>query len=1141
MAEQSVAANYPGPEFLAETEALLRTTAFYDEERAELVDGGNFGELDIAELGVRTALYTYSLRLIAEERWRDRQQANPDDPEGWNEEWRKTNLTHKHLASLALKHESEADTMRRQLALVNNAEQFLSEYQADREGDFQLYSDQEELLQQIAAFLTAEQPAQITKDQVDKFGIARTRFQKGATVIAPTGSGKSVVMGYTADMCGIGETPEDSQSPLRMLIVEPSQDLVEQFTGKTGDDSFRRAARGKSVGAYYQHEKEHLADVVVATEAQFINGCRNGLFFGEEFDILAIDEVHRVTGPRFSRILNEHWDRPAIGFTATPDYHPQKDARQVLPYEIRVRDKAVSEDKSELLAYIKRGRLNGAQLHTFMIDPKDYADQFPEHDLSSPKIYNKLGRRLLDNKVVDFISAQVQEGRRGIVFCEPGDYARHARKLAERLSDPGKNTAGRSIRAKAIGRFNRTQTNWKTIDEYHRGEIDVLLTVEKGREGLNGEFDFVVVNTKTKSFLKLRQIVGRGPRLSKKFPITRYAEFVLPNFDHSIWQVFGLEQIQQGQIVHAGDSDASNRATGIAKPLPAPLEELSGRIDGKLIDEIFIAQSANKEIAVPEDYVSISAIASRFDLPESYAAQRLRRLGYANVSRWEEANSQRSLVRYFEPNAVTHFDENPVAPMATQEMLPIAEVRKKLGVSIGYLTSISRRKGIAPQRRMTLDTHAEKLHYSIDEVEAMKSYLDSIPEPRPEDVPVGRLGEELDVSRNWIYRKLKQKGSLPVAMRHTDSGIQKEGIPHVTKEDAAWLRSEFHGIAFADPENEITLRQAKLRYGIDQQILRRLATSEELEQGVKRRKPRGDGSSNKELTFYPRELVDKWVSRYNERLDAPLAGPQDVPLGELYKELDYSWNGVLYALRQGGRDVVKLRPSDGDTPVYHVTAEDAAWLRGEVAGTPMAEPDAVPLSTLGEEFGLDYGRVRKMMQRADRQPVFRRQQGEGRRGKTQKILHATAEDAAWFRTEMRKIPISGPGDVSIGAVCEELGVEPEDSKYVYRLLEKGGRYPVTMRSNNADDVAKGKHAIGAHVTSEDLGWLRRELASVPIASSEDATLGELSSELNKHKDAIRRMLEKAGRAPVSMRRGLGAVVPHVSKEDADWLRHEFRG
>src|SRR6185437_493995 len=117
---------------------------------------------------------------------------------------------------------------------------------------------------------------------------------------------------------GIGEFPEGAQKgekPLRALIVVPSQDLVEQLTGKVGDDTFRRFAPGVSVGAYYQKEKNDQADVVVITQDKFVEDFKDGKLNDEEFDFAAIDEAHHLTAPKFLQTFRQHWKGPVIGFT----------------------------------------------------------------------------------------------------------------------------------------------------------------------------------------------------------------------------------------------------------------------------------------------------------------------------------------------------------------------------------------------------------------------------------------------------------------------------------------------------------------------------------------------------------------------------------------------------------------------------------------------------------------------------------------------------------------------------------------------------------------------------------------------------------------------------------------------------------
>lgn len=713
MAELQVADRQP--QYVEEVEAILRASAFYDEERADALRD-NIAVIDPAELGARSLLYARTLRLIAEERHKDRKIARANGAEV-NDSLR---LTHRYLGVIAFRNQETVHEISRQLALINNVERYIAE-----NADASLRPDQAEFLEEIMEFMQSRPKSTVIIDR----NTNRTyeRYVNGATVVAPTGSGKTAIMAQTAVALGIGEVPSAAdKKPLRLLIVVPSQDLIEQFTGKSGDNTFGRFAPNMTVSGYYQYEKDASADVVVITKDKFIAEFRDGMLGDQKFDTIMIDEVHRLTEPAFYDTFQTHWNGPVLGFTATPDYSPNKDARKILPHVI---------EKGEIIPYIKDGILNGAQLFTFAVEPRRFADKMPEVDLENRAVRRQVGRELLNNYAIDFIKAQLDEGRRGIMFCESGGMAAHARALAERLSQlsiPDGNGGQRLVITDVIGAF-RGKENRSIIDRYHSGEIDILCTTEKGKEGLNGEFDFVIINARVGSFLKLRQMVGRGTRLSKRFPITRYAEFVLPLDEddesrfYSLTQVFGLDTVEQGYTVADG---WQKEGQGSIKSLPPYLQEICRQIDGKKISEVLITPEVGA-VEVPEGYVSLDEIVAYSGEDESLVANRLNRAGYHSLGQVELMHARRKFVRYYEPAAKTYFEENPIPPCAM-----------------------------------------------------------------PGDIPVGDLAEELGCSRNLIYRTLTGARE-PVDRRAEKEHLR--AVPHVLKQYADEFRAEFKGVLYAEP------------------------------------------------------------------------------------------------------------------------------------------------------------------------------------------------------------------------------------------------------------------------------------------------------------------------------------------------------
>ena len=118
-----VGLSYKLPRYIEEVEALLGTSFFYDEDRSDALRE-DMSLLEPIELAARSLLYTRALRILAEERYEDRQvwaQNNKNkrasfDADAWG-------LTFRRLAGIALRQREVVNDISRDLAMINNAEE----------------------------------------------------------------------------------------------------------------------------------------------------------------------------------------------------------------------------------------------------------------------------------------------------------------------------------------------------------------------------------------------------------------------------------------------------------------------------------------------------------------------------------------------------------------------------------------------------------------------------------------------------------------------------------------------------------------------------------------------------------------------------------------------------------------------------------------------------------------------------------------------------------------------------------------------------------------------------------------------------------------------------------------------------------
>ena len=541
------------PSYVPQAELLLGTPAFYDDEREnQLHDRDNPMTFTAETAGMRGLLYVRMLRRLVEA---VKEPSYPDNPS-------------RTIARIGGRHREEISVAARELSVINAAERALYE-QEDifLEG---LRNHQQPYMRDIVDFMNIapQKIATILDDELIE------TYIRGALVEAPTGLGKTVLIARALVAMGVGqpiENIEKDQSRVRALIVVPTITILQQMTGALGDNTLGQFAPGINIGGYYSRSKNKNADAVVITIEQFVNHFKNGQFLGERFDVLIIDEAHNALQPLFQRAILEHWQSgPIIGFTATPQYSETRDVRNLLPHRIYHGDLLdfldIMEDNEEAEAI-----LNAAQLFEIRADHDHYLD------IAAMEQYEGLTQRDIDQMVLreataEFLQVAVDEGRRGMVFCEQGGHEPmgHALRMAERLGML-KKPDGSLVRVAVAGYINDRlpdddpNSNAGIRRRYQNGELDFIVTVEWGREGLNEDIDVVVAAGKITSRLKFWQIIGRGTRLSTRFPVTMYAHIFTPTDDLlalSLFGLFGFETIEQGAMLGVDeDEDEDDEAT----------------------------------------------------------------------------------------------------------------------------------------------------------------------------------------------------------------------------------------------------------------------------------------------------------------------------------------------------------------------------------------------------------------------------------------------------------------------------------------------------------------------------------------------------------------------------------------------------
>lgn len=786
------------PHYIPQAEALLGTTAFYDAQRENKLHDGKL-TFTAETAGMRGILYVRALRLLA-------QAVHERDVE----ESRAASLRPSRIGRFALEHLPEIIEISRELAVINTAERTIAEQENSFFGG--LRPHQHPYLHDVIDFMNLPpSPVQVR----DENGI-RTEYIRGATVEAPTGTGKTVLMARTVVGLGVGqpiENIEHTRERVRALVIVPTQTLVEQMTGKVGDDTFRKFAPGLTVGGFYQYEKDDEADVVVTTIDQFINSFKHGTLNGQRFDILIIDEAHNATQPLLQKAILEHWHGgPVIGFTATPDYYEGKDVRELLRHRIF---------HGDILDFIQDENdiLNAAQLYEIRVTYDAYLKNKLLEEFEN-MTRGQIDQLVLREATAEFLMPLVAQGRRGILFCEQGggEPSGYAKKMAERLRELDR-PDGTPLRVAVAGSLNagkpRNDPNSNTgiRRRYAAGELDYIVTVDWGREGLNEDIDVVATIGKVSSRLKFLQEIGRGTRLSKNFPVTVYGHLFTPAFDRkaqSLFSLFGFEEIEQGIIIgkRIPDGEIANMeenvhidlrgqpnpklssrsrippAIGIPlSAFPDRIRELIASVHAQTVGEALFHTSSN--IVIPRDYRPFEHMLRDVPGPPATIRKYLRdEMGFASIGRFEPNENGRPFVFYFESaaDAYLHTYRNAVARITLQ--------REFGGVDVSIVNAIADECD-AKQIMWFFSDGKWIPHYTRHDAERIRDKFAETETALPTDYSRGRICEETGLSRAALLNRLLPSEIALIVRKRTvtangkirvlDHWSQKDGEAIVTR------------------------------------------------------------------------------------------------------------------------------------------------------------------------------------------------------------------------------------------------------------------------------------------------------------------------------------------------------------------------
>lgn len=473
----------------------------------------------------------------------------------------------------------------------------------------------------VAVYLAeAENSGVLRPHQREVFGDTHEFFASDARrgyINAPTGSGKTVL--FVELTKAVQAARIDGRIP-RVLIVEPTKDLVHQTLGRNGERGFGRFAPDLEVGSYFSDtpdsERASVADfgVVVTTyqsmrlmaghlvndndpgnagqtedssaeaygaepfEAMVrmlgyeaakgvidkMTAVRSGQSLLSRFDLVILDEAHHSLGQSVEETLRRlSPETRVVGFTASPDIDDDRKLTNILPYKIHELLLKEAIGMGLLAPVVPVGVRSGIEVRGgYLYDRNgEFLDErlgYLAHDPARNRQIIEAAKRLVENGVPTIVS------------CIAGDEAWHARHLAEAMRSEGLRAVSVHSKVPAVERQ-------RIYKRYSDGEIDVLTFVGVLGEGWDSSRTKGLINARpTRSQIFAAQRLGRTTRPGSP----AYVIDILDDYEERNGPITGVDVLDDGDMVfgqalgHIEDSSAHEQVLHALRSCLPVLDEI---------------------------------------------------------------------------------------------------------------------------------------------------------------------------------------------------------------------------------------------------------------------------------------------------------------------------------------------------------------------------------------------------------------------------------------------------------------------------------------------------------------------------------------------------------------------------------------
>ncbi len=299
--------------------------------------------------------------------------------------------------------------------------------------------------------------------------------KKRLMVVAPPGSGKGTIIAYAA-----AEAVKNGKKVLifmhkRELVIQQGARIIKQF-GFT------------DIGYYLSGTKQTLRPIMIGTVQTMANRKLS------DFDLIIIDEGHRVKTKQHQDIYNQFNGKFKLSFTATP---------------FRGDKKSFEDDFDDIIQFTTYNELVSlkALVPTKVISPKLAPNVDGVHIRGNEFVDNELFDVYDDDRIYKAVVEKWLEfanGKKTIVFNI--NNKEHSQKTAEYFRKY-------NIDARAIDCSTPTKERSRLLKEFEENRFPVLCNIGLFTEGISiDDTECIVFNVATKMLQKWVQAGARGSR-----------------------------------------------------------------------------------------------------------------------------------------------------------------------------------------------------------------------------------------------------------------------------------------------------------------------------------------------------------------------------------------------------------------------------------------------------------------------------------------------------------------------------------------------------------------------------------------------------------------------------------------------------